>query len=99
VSAVVWVMMGLALWHFTVFVPDRFFGGIVGAFFAALFSAVILAFIVNGLTVPGRDDTDIIQAVIAIPCAAVGLGLSYWYGARYDRAHGVDHGHTREGSI
>ena len=31
----VWVMMGIAVWHFTVFLPDRFWGGIVGAFLAA----------------------------------------------------------------
>ena len=34
-SMLVWVMMGIAVWHFTVFVPDRFWGGIVGAFLAA----------------------------------------------------------------
>ena len=22
-----WVMMGLAIWHFTIFMPDRFWGG------------------------------------------------------------------------
>ena len=27
----VWVTTGVALWHFTVFLPDRFWGGIVGA--------------------------------------------------------------------
>ena len=32
----VWVMMGLAIWHFTIFLPDRFWGGIVGAFLGAL---------------------------------------------------------------
>ena len=32
----VWVMMGIAIWHFAVFVPDRFWGGIVGAFVAAI---------------------------------------------------------------
>ena len=31
-AMVVWVMMGIAVWHFTVFLPDRFYGGIVGAF-------------------------------------------------------------------
>ena len=31
-AMVVWVMMGIAVWHFTVFLPDRFWGGIVGAF-------------------------------------------------------------------
>ena len=31
-----WVMMGIAIWHFTIFLPDRFWGGIVGAFLGAL---------------------------------------------------------------
>ena len=35
-SLLVWVMMGIAIWHFAVFVPDRFWGGIVGAFLAGL---------------------------------------------------------------
>ncbi len=26
-----WVMMGLALWHFSIWLPDRYWGGIVGA--------------------------------------------------------------------
>ena len=34
-----WVMMGLAIWHFTIFLPDRFWGGIVGAFLGALIGA------------------------------------------------------------
>ena len=36
-SMLVWVMMGIAIWHFTIFFPDRFYGGIVGAFLAAIF--------------------------------------------------------------
>src|SRR5207245_10350624 len=31
-----WVMMGLALWHFTIWLPDRFWGGIVGALIGSL---------------------------------------------------------------
>ena len=31
-NLLVWVMMGIAIWHFAVFVPDHFWGGIVGAF-------------------------------------------------------------------
>ena len=31
-----WVIMGLAIWHFTIFLPDRFWGGIVGAFVGSL---------------------------------------------------------------
>ena len=97
-ALVVWVMMGIAVWHFTVFVPDRFWGGIVGAFMAAFVSSALFGFIVNGGSVPGQDGTELIQAVIAIPGAIIGLTLSYLWGARVDREHGVDHGHTREGA-
>jgi hypothetical protein len=81
-SMLVWVMMAIALWHFTVWVPDRFWGGIVGAFLAAVVSSVIFGVIVNGFNVPGRHDTHIVQALIAVPGTLIGLGLSYWYGGR-----------------
>jgi hypothetical protein len=97
-AMVVWVMMGIAVWHFTVFLPDRFYGGIVGAFLAAFLAAVVFGFLVNGLTVPGQNDTDILQAVIAIPGSMIGLALSYLYGSRMDREHGIDHGQTRAGA-
>jgi hypothetical protein len=86
------------VWHFPVFLPDRFWGGIVGAFAAAFLAAVIFGFLVNGLTVPGQNDTNIIQALIAIPGSMIGLAISYWYGSRMDRAHGIDHGLTRAGA-
>jgi hypothetical protein len=97
-AMVVWVMMGIAVWHFTVFLPDRFYGGIVGAFAAAFVAAVVFGFLVNGLTVPGQSDTHFVQALIAIPGAMIGLAISYWYGARMDREHGIDHGQTRAGA-
>jgi hypothetical protein len=97
-SLLVWVMMGIAVWHFTVFVPDRFWGGIVGAFLAASIFAALFGILVNGGSIPGQDDTDVAQALLAIPGAAIGLALSYWYGARVDREHGLDHGQTRAGS-
>jgi len=97
-SLVVWIMMGIALWHFTIFVPDRFYGGIVGAFLASAFFAALFGFIVNGLTVPGSSETDLVQALIAVPGSAIGLALSYWWGARTDRQRGIDHGLTRAGS-
>jgi hypothetical protein len=97
-SMVVWTMMGIAVWHFTVFLPDRFWGGIVGAFLAAFVAAVAFGFLVNGLTIPGKSDTEIVQALIAIPGALIGLAISYFWGSRMDRETGVDHGLTREGS-
>ena len=97
-SLVVWAMMGIALWHFTVFVPDRFYGGVVGAFLASAIFASLFGFIANGFTVPGSSDTDIAQALIAVPGSVIGLALSYWFGARLDRQRGLDHGFTRAGS-
>jgi hypothetical protein len=81
-SMLVWVMMGIAIWHFAVWVPDRFYGGIVGAFLAAIAGSAIFGFIVSGLTVPGRDDTELVQAFIAVPGALIALAASYLYGAR-----------------
>jgi thiol:disulfide interchange protein len=97
-SLLVWVMMGIAVWHFTVFVPDRFWGGIVGAFLAAAVAAAIFGLIVNGGHVPDSGDTHVVQALLAIPGAAIGLAISFWYCARTDRKLGVDHGKTRAGS-
>ena len=86
-SMVVWVMMGIAIWHFAVFVPDRFWGGIVGAFLAAIAGAAIFGFLVSGLTVPGPDDTELLQALVAVPGALIGLALSWVYGSRTEEMH------------
>ncbi len=84
-SMLVWVMMAIALWHFTVYLPDRFLGGIVGAFLAGIVGAVVFGVIVNGFEVPGRTETDMIQAFIAIPGTAIGLGVAYWLGVRKEQ--------------
>ena len=86
-SMVVWVMMGIAIWHFAVFVPDRFYGGIVGAFLAAIAGAALFGFLVSGLTVPGRNDTELVQALIAVPGAIAALALSWVYGSRTEGEH------------
>ena len=81
-----WVMMGLALWHFTIFLPDRFWGGIVGAFLGALFGAVLFGFVVNGFTVPGEADTHLLTALEAIPGAVAGIAAMYAEGVRRENA-------------
>jgi hypothetical protein len=81
-----WVMMGLALWHFTIFLPDRFWGGIVGAFLGALFGAVLFGFVVNGFTVPGEGDTHLLTALEAIPGAVAGIAAMYAEGVRRETA-------------
>ena len=40
-SVLVWAMLGIAVWHFAVLVPDRFTGGIIGAFLAAVAGALV----------------------------------------------------------
>jgi len=86
-SMVVWVMMGIAIWHFAVFVPDRFYGGIVGAFLAAIAGAAVFGFLVAGLSIPGRNETDLLQAFIAIPGAALALAASWYYGSHAEGEH------------
>ncbi len=80
-----WAMMGLAIWHFTIFVPDRFWGGIVGAFCGALVGAIVLGFLLNGIAVPGRHATHLSTALEAAPGAAVGLALVFLVGMRRAR--------------
>ena len=87
-AAVVWVMMGIAIWHFTVFVPDHFWGGIVGAFLVSMFGSLVFGFIVAGLTIPGKNDTELDQALIAVPGAVIALAISWLYGRRVDAQHG-----------
>jgi hypothetical protein len=81
-AMLVWAMMGIALWHFTVFVPDRFWGGIVGAFLGALFGAVIIGLAVNGFSVPGQDDTSLVSALEAVPGALAGIAVVFFAGVR-----------------
>jgi ABC-type xylose transport system permease subunit len=81
-----WAMMGLAIWHFTIFLPDRFWGGIVGAFVGALIGAIVVGLAVSGLTVPGRHDTDVITVLYSVPGAVLGIAAVYFEGMRRERA-------------
>jgi hypothetical protein len=78
----VWGMMGIAIWHFAVFVPDHFWGGIVGAFLAAVIGALAIGLLVQGFTGRDIDTTDIGTALVAVPGAALGLMVSYGLGIR-----------------
>ncbi|MDQ6749216.1 MAG: hypothetical protein M3Z33_00450 [Actinomycetota bacterium] len=80
-----WVMMGLAVWHFTIWLPDRFWGGIVGAFLGALVGAVVFGMIVNAGSVPGRNDTELLTALEALPGALLGMAAVYMEGIRRER--------------
>ena len=86
-AVLAWGMMGLAIWHFTIWLPDRFWGGIVGAFFGALFGAALFGLIIHGFTIPGRSETTIVTALEGIPGALIGLALVYFAGIRRAQAH------------
>jgi hypothetical protein len=81
VSLLVWSMMGIAIWHFAVFVPDRFWGGIVGAFLAALAGALLIGLAAAGGSV---HDPEALSAIEAIPGAIVGLAVAYFVGVRQE---------------
>ena len=77
-----WVMMGLAVWHFTVWLPDHALGGIVGAFVGAVVGAVLFGLAVNGFSVPGEHETTVITALEGIPGALLGIGAMVLAGRR-----------------
>jgi uncharacterized membrane protein len=86
-----WVMMGLAIWHFTIFMPDRFWGGIVGALVGSLLGAIVIATAiysvkVSGLRIPGEKATDIAVVLYAVPGALIGIAAIYAEGMRRERA-------------
>jgi hypothetical protein len=90
VAALVWFMVGIALWHFTVFLPDRFWGGIVGALLGAIAGAMItgaIEQIASGNTI---GNTDIVTLLAAVPGALIGLTVVYLVGARNDAIEGIE---------
>jgi hypothetical protein len=76
-----WVMMGLALWHFMIWLPDRVVGGIVGAFVLAGVGAVISGYAFNGFSVPSEDELKLLISLEAIPGTVIALAIGYAIGA------------------
>ena len=85
-GALVWVMVGLAIWHFTIFLPDRWWAGIVGALLGACLGALLFGLVVHGFDVPGNDDTNFLTAFEAVPGTLIGLAVVWFIGVRQERA-------------
>jgi hypothetical protein len=82
-------MIGLAFWHFAVLVPDRFWGGIIGAFAAAVTGALVSGSLLPEPGIPRSNPPGLGEAVWAVPGAVAALAASYLYGARVDRSPGI----------
>ena len=87
-SLFVWTMIGIAFWHFVVFLPDRFWGGIIGAFAASTGGALAAGYLLPTPGLPTANPPGIEQALIAIPGSLAGLVACYVYGARRERESG-----------
>ena len=79
-ALLVWFTMGIALWHFTVFLPDHFWQGIVGAFLGSVIGAIAFGAIVEIATGRGLGNTDLVTALTAVPGVAIGLAIVYAIG-------------------
>jgi ABC-type Fe3+ transport system permease subunit len=84
-ALLVFFIMGIALWHFTVFLPDRFWQGIIGAFLGAVLGSLIFGAIVQEASGKSFGDTDISTALIAIPGVAIGLAIVWLIGLRAEQ--------------
>ena len=83
-SVLVWLTMGIALWHFSIFVPDRFWQGIIGAFLGAIIGAIVVGAIVQAASGRSIGDTDLLTALVAVPGAVLGMAVIWFIGQRRD---------------
>jgi hypothetical protein len=86
-----WVMTALAIWHFTIFLPDRFWSGIIGAFAGSLVGGVLSGLIISGFHVPGNDEISVLTTLEAIPGTLAGIAFVFWLGVRQEARGGEHH--------
>jgi hypothetical protein len=91
VAPLIWFTVGLAIWHFTVFVPDRFWNGIVGAFIGAAAGAMITGAIAQVAIGASIGQTDLATVFYAVPGALGGLAAIYALGVRTEERASASH--------
>jgi uncharacterized membrane protein YeaQ/YmgE (transglycosylase-associated protein family) len=84
-AVLVWVMVAIALWHFTVIFPDHFWGGIIGAFVVAVAGGLVGGYLLPAPGLPMNNPPGVSETVFAGIGSAVALALRYAYGARTAR--------------
>lgn len=85
-SAFVWVMMGIAIWHGCVLIPDRFHGGLIGAFVTAVGGAFASGFLLPSPGIPPHNPPGLAEALWPIPGCVAALAVLWWYGNRKELA-------------
>lgn len=85
-AALIWFTVGVALWHFTIFVPDRFWGGIVGALIGAVAGAMITGAIAQVAIGASIGQADMGTLLFAVPGTIAGLVVVYYIGIRSETA-------------
>ena len=83
-ALLVWIALGVALWHFTVFVPDKFLAAIVGAMVSGALWQVA-----QGDTL---GETDVLTFLAAIPGCLIALAIVYLIGSRDPSRHPLHYG-------
>ena len=83
-SVLVWAMLGIAVWHFAVLVPDKFTGGIIGAFLASLAGALAAGYLLPSPGVPIDNPPGLGKVMWPIPGAVIALALLYAHGVHRD---------------
>jgi uncharacterized membrane protein YeaQ/YmgE (transglycosylase-associated protein family) len=84
-SIFVWVMMGIAVWHAAVLLPDRFYGGIIGAFVAAVAGACLAGYLLPVPGLSGRNPPGLAESLWPVPGALLALAAAYAYGSYRER--------------
>lgn len=83
-AALIWVAVGIALWHFTIFVPDRFWQGIVGAFLGSVIGGVISGALFQVILGRGIGEADFLTLLTPIPGFLLGAWVVYRIGTRQE---------------
>jgi hypothetical protein len=78
-------MIGIAIWHAAIFVPDRFYGGIIGALLSAVGGAFASGYLLPTPGIPPHNPPGLAEALWPMPGSMLALVAAYIYGCRKDR--------------
>jgi hypothetical protein len=82
VSVLVWAMIGIAIWHLVVLLPDKFYGGIIGAFLASLGGALLSGYLLPSPGISEANPPGVQEAIWPIPGTLLAVAALYACGAR-----------------